>query len=41
MDTSADGTIALVMLLCLGIGLIASVIGIFLFNGGFDWWNKL
>jgi hypothetical protein len=31
-----DSTAALIMLLCLGVGLIAAVVGLFLFNG-FDW----
>lgn len=35
-----DGTAALIMLLCLGVGLIAAIVGIFLFNG-FNWWDKL
>jgi hypothetical protein len=33
-------TFILVISLCLGIGLIAAIIGFILFNG-FDWWDKL
>ncbi len=32
--------LALVLLICLGIGLLVAIIGIFLFNSS-DWWNKM
>lgn len=32
--------LALVLLICLGVGLIAAVIGVFLFNSN-NWWNKM
>lgn len=36
-----EGTIFVLILgLCLGIGLVATIIGVFLFNG-FHWWDKL
>ncbi len=32
--------LALVLLICLGVGLIATVIGVFLFNNT-NWWDKM
>lgn len=34
-----DTVFAVIVLTCLGIGLVATIIGFFLFNGS-DWWNK-
>ncbi len=34
-------TFLLVIGLCLGIGLVAAIIGFFLFFNGFDWWDKM
>jgi hypothetical protein len=36
-----SGTVfILILVLCLGIALIAAIIGVFIFNG-FHWWDKL
>lgn len=32
--------LAIVLLVCLGIGLIAAIVGVFLFNN-FNWWDKM
>jgi|LSQX01.1.fsa_nt_gb uncharacterized protein (DUF2062 family) len=32
--------LALVLLICLGVGLILAVVGVFIFNNS-DWWNKM
>jgi len=39
MDSS-ETIVMVVVLVCLGVGLLASIIGIFLFNN-FNWWDKL
>jgi len=39
MDTLAS-TFGAVVLICLGLGLVAAVICVFLFNN-FNWWDKL
>ena len=36
----AESIFVLVLVLCLGVGLVAAVIGVFFFNG-FHWWDKL
>jgi len=35
-----EAIFVLVLVLCLGVGLIAAIVGVFLFNG-FNWWDKL
>jgi len=35
-----DSVFALILIICLGVGLIAAIIGVFLFNN-FNWWDKL
>lgn len=37
---SFESVFVIALIICLGVGLIASVVGVFLFNG-FDWWDKL
>lgn len=39
MDSS-ESVFAIIMVVCLGLSLVAAIIGVFLFNG-FDWWDKL
>lgn len=38
--SSAETMVLVIILVCLGVGLLASIIGLFLFNS-FNWWDKL
>lgn len=37
---SAESLVVVIIMVCLGFGLLAAIIGLFLFNG-FNWWDKL
>ena len=37
---SEESLVLVIILVCLGVGLLAAIIGLFLFNG-FNWWDKL
>ncbi len=40
MVESPESVFAIVLVIFLSIGLIAAVVGVFIFNG-FNWWDKL
>lgn len=38
--SSAESLVMVIVLVCLGVGLLAAIVGVFLFNN-FNWWDKL
>lgn len=37
---SPESIVTLIIMICLGVGLVAAIVGVFLFNN-FNWWDKL
>lgn len=38
--SSSESLVMVIILVCLGVGLLAAIVGVFLFNN-FNWWDKL